>query len=105
MAAHGGNAFLEKVSRLISKEHGKPVLKPNRPLALRDAVANRKLKKGGKTRNATLQQLQTNRTQNILFLNASVLSHFLYRGNLYYRDVGDDGLLEAKRLCRCPLLK
>lgn len=50
MAAYGGNAFQEKVSRLLSREHGKPVLKPNRTLALRDAVANRKLKKGGKTR-------------------------------------------------------
>lgn len=50
MAAYGGNAFQEKVSRLLSREHGKPVLKPNRALALRDAVANRKLKKGGKTR-------------------------------------------------------
>lgn len=48
MAAQGGVVFQEKVSRLLSRQDGKPVLKPNRPLALRDAVANRKLKKGGK---------------------------------------------------------
>lgn len=50
MAANGGIAFQEKVSRLLSREHGKPVIKPNRRLALKDAVANRKPKKGGKTR-------------------------------------------------------
>lgn len=49
MAAQGGVSFQEKVSRLLSKEGGKPVLKPNRPLVLKDAVANRKLKKGGET--------------------------------------------------------
>ncbi|XP_026209448.1 coiled-coil-helix-coiled-coil-helix domain-containing protein 1 isoform X1 [Anabas testudineus] len=50
MAAQGGGVlFQEKVSRLLSKRDGKAVLKPNRPLALRDAVANRKLKKGEAT--------------------------------------------------------
>lgn len=49
MAAQGGIVFQEKVSRLISRQNGKPVLKPNRTLALRDAVANRKLKKGEAT--------------------------------------------------------
>ncbi|KAM3606932.1 uncharacterized protein V6R79_025877 [Siganus canaliculatus] len=49
MAAQRGIVFQEKVSRLISKENGKPVIKPNRTLALRDAVANRKLKKGEAT--------------------------------------------------------
>ncbi|XP_020482721.2 coiled-coil-helix-coiled-coil-helix domain-containing protein 1 [Labrus bergylta] len=56
MAAAGGAAggaagvlIQEKVSRLISKQNRKPVLKPNRPLTLRDAVANRKLKKGEAT--------------------------------------------------------
>ncbi|XP_035518961.1 coiled-coil-helix-coiled-coil-helix domain-containing protein 1 [Morone saxatilis] len=47
MAAQGGVAFQEKVSRLLSKHNGRPVLKPNRTLALRDSVANRKQKKGG----------------------------------------------------------
>ncbi|XP_041867151.1 coiled-coil-helix-coiled-coil-helix domain-containing protein 1 [Melanotaenia boesemani] len=46
MAAQGGVVFQEKVSRLLSKSNGKPVLKPNKTLALRDAVANRKLNKG-----------------------------------------------------------
>ncbi|XP_019959112.1 small ribosomal subunit protein mS37 [Paralichthys olivaceus] len=46
MAAQGGIQFQEKVSRLLSRHKGKPVLKPNRTLALRDAVANRKLQKG-----------------------------------------------------------
>ncbi|XP_028983070.1 coiled-coil-helix-coiled-coil-helix domain-containing protein 1 [Betta splendens] len=42
-------AFQEKVSRLLSRRDGKPVLKPNKPLVLRDAVANRQLKKGEAT--------------------------------------------------------
>ncbi|KAM9726490.1 small ribosomal subunit protein mS37 isoform 1-T9 [Menidia menidia] len=49
MAAQGGTAFQEKVSRLLSRNNGKPVLKPNRSLVLRDAVANRKPKKGEAT--------------------------------------------------------
>lgn len=49
MAAQGGVLFQEKVSRLLSKHNGKPVIKPNRTLALRDAVANRKPKKGEAT--------------------------------------------------------
>ncbi|KAA8584128.1 small ribosomal subunit protein mS37 [Etheostoma spectabile] len=49
MAAQGGVLFQEKVSRLLSRHDGKPVLKPNRPLVLRDAVANRKPKKGEAT--------------------------------------------------------
>lgn len=45
----GGCVIQEKVARLLSKQqHGKPVLKPNKPLALKDEVANRKPKKGGK---------------------------------------------------------
>ncbi|XP_072292895.1 small ribosomal subunit protein mS37 [Eucyclogobius newberryi] len=39
----------EKVSRLLSRENGKPVLRPNRPLSLKDTVANRKLHKGEAT--------------------------------------------------------
>ncbi|XP_070696893.1 small ribosomal subunit protein mS37 [Pempheris klunzingeri] len=49
MAAQGGVQFQEKVSKLLSRQGGKPVLKPNRALALKDAVANRKLKKGEAT--------------------------------------------------------
>ncbi|GAA6228416.1 coiled-coil-helix-coiled-coil-helix domain-containing protein 1 [Lates japonicus] len=49
MAAQGGVLFQEKVSRLLSRRDGKPVLKPNRPLALQESVANRKLKKGEAT--------------------------------------------------------
>lgn len=48
MAAQGGVVFQEKVSRLLSRQDGRPVLKPSRGLALKDAVANRKLKKGGR---------------------------------------------------------
>ncbi|KAG7999857.1 Neurotrypsin, partial [Nibea albiflora] len=48
MAAQGGILFQEKVSRLLSRRDGKPVLKPNKSLTLQDAVANRKMKKGGK---------------------------------------------------------
>ncbi|XP_008319638.1 small ribosomal subunit protein mS37 [Cynoglossus semilaevis] len=46
MASNVGIEFLEKVSRLLSRQNKKPVLKPNRPLVLKDAVANRKLQKG-----------------------------------------------------------
>ncbi|XP_006808374.1 coiled-coil-helix-coiled-coil-helix domain-containing protein 1 [Neolamprologus brichardi] len=46
MATQGGIAFQEKVSRLLRGQNGKPVLKPNRALVLKDAVANRKPKKG-----------------------------------------------------------
>ncbi|XP_058507878.1 coiled-coil-helix-coiled-coil-helix domain-containing protein 1 [Solea solea] len=48
-AAQGGVLFQEKVSRLLSRKNGKPALKPNRPLVLKDAVANRKPKKGEAT--------------------------------------------------------
>lgn len=46
MATQGGIVFQEKVSRLLRGQNGKPVLKPNRALVLKDAVANRKPKKG-----------------------------------------------------------
>lgn len=49
MAALGGAAVQEKVSRLLSGQNGKPVLKPNRTLALKDAVAGRKPGKGEAT--------------------------------------------------------
>ncbi|XP_051280601.1 coiled-coil-helix-coiled-coil-helix domain-containing protein 1 [Dicentrarchus labrax] len=49
MAAKRGIAFQEKVSRLLSKQSGKPVLKANRSLSLRDTVADRKQRKGEAT--------------------------------------------------------
>uniref|UniRef100_A0A3Q3VZ47 Uncharacterized protein n=1 Tax=Mola mola TaxID=94237 RepID=A0A3Q3VZ47_MOLML len=49
MAVQGGTLFQENVSRLLGRQHGKPVLKPKRTLALGDPVANRKLKKGEAT--------------------------------------------------------
>ncbi|XP_071374357.1 small ribosomal subunit protein mS37 [Centroberyx affinis] len=49
MASQGGVAFQEKVSRLLGRQQGKPVLKPNKALALKDTVANRKMKKGEAT--------------------------------------------------------
>lgn len=51
MAAQaGGVAFQEKVSRLLRGGSGRPVLKPNKKLVLGDAVANRRLRKGGEDR-------------------------------------------------------
>lgn len=47
MAAQRGVLFQEKVSRMLSKQHGRPVLKPNKPLVLKDEVANRRVKRGG----------------------------------------------------------
>ncbi|KAL4641170.1 coiled-coil-helix-coiled-coil-helix domain-containing protein 1 [Arapaima gigas] len=44
-----GVALQQKLSRMLSKSMGKPVLKPNKPLALKDEVANRKMKKGEAT--------------------------------------------------------
>uniref|UniRef100_A0A3Q2T7B5 Coiled-coil-helix-coiled-coil-helix domain containing 1 n=1 Tax=Fundulus heteroclitus TaxID=8078 RepID=A0A3Q2T7B5_FUNHE len=49
MAAQGGAPFLEKVNKLLCRQNGKPVLKPNRPLVLKECVANRKPKKGEAT--------------------------------------------------------
>ncbi|XP_061915003.1 coiled-coil-helix-coiled-coil-helix domain-containing protein 1 [Entelurus aequoreus] len=49
MAAQGGTSFHLYVRRLLSKENKKPVLKPNKPLILGDAVASRKPKKGEAT--------------------------------------------------------
>ncbi|KAK3554173.1 hypothetical protein QTP70_019106 [Hemibagrus guttatus] len=46
MAMQSGYVIQDKVARLVSKQIGKPVLKPNKPLALKDEVANRKPKKG-----------------------------------------------------------
>ncbi|XP_061767126.1 coiled-coil-helix-coiled-coil-helix domain-containing protein 1 [Nerophis ophidion] len=45
MAGQGGIALQLYVRRLLSREKKKPVLKPNKPLILRDSVANRKPKK------------------------------------------------------------
>ena len=54
MAAQGsGVAFQEKVRRLLSKTHGKPVLKPNKRLALGDSVSKRKFRKEGKNSEAS----------------------------------------------------
>ena len=47
MAMQSGQAFQDKVARMLSREHGKALLKPNKPLVLKDEVANRKMKKGG----------------------------------------------------------
>nr|XP_023677327.1 coiled-coil-helix-coiled-coil-helix domain-containing protein 1 isoform X1 [Paramormyrops kingsleyae] len=44
-----GIALQQKLSLMLSKTVGKPVLKPNKPLALKDEVANRKMKKGEAT--------------------------------------------------------
>ncbi|XP_051937148.1 coiled-coil-helix-coiled-coil-helix domain-containing protein 1 [Hippocampus zosterae] len=49
MAAQGGIVFQEKVSRMLCKQNGKPVLKPNKPLVLKDSVTNRKPPKGEAT--------------------------------------------------------
>ncbi|KAG8435087.1 hypothetical protein GDO86_013155 [Hymenochirus boettgeri] len=45
MAAQG-MSLQEKVAKLLSRRNGKPVLKPNRTLALADSVANRKPRLG-----------------------------------------------------------
>ncbi|XP_007258776.2 coiled-coil-helix-coiled-coil-helix domain-containing protein 1 [Astyanax mexicanus] len=34
------------LSRLLSRERGKPILRPNKPLVLKDEVANKKTEKG-----------------------------------------------------------
>ncbi|XP_069578701.1 small ribosomal subunit protein mS37 [Brachyistius frenatus] len=49
MAAQGGVLFQEKVSRLLNRQGRRPDLKTNRPLVLRDAVADRRPPKGEAT--------------------------------------------------------
>ncbi|XP_028844436.1 small ribosomal subunit protein mS37 [Denticeps clupeoides] len=46
MAAQGTTALQQKVSKLLSRQHGRPVLKPNKPLVLKDEVASRKMRRG-----------------------------------------------------------
>ncbi|XP_023863187.1 small ribosomal subunit protein mS37-like [Salvelinus sp. IW2-2015] len=46
MAMQGGTALQEEVIRMLSRKQKKLVLKPNKPLSLKDEVANRKIKKG-----------------------------------------------------------
>ncbi|KAM9365214.1 small ribosomal subunit protein mS37 [Pholidichthys leucotaenia] len=46
MAGQGGSALLDKVRWLLRRDKRKPALKPNKPLVLRDAVANCKPKNG-----------------------------------------------------------
>ncbi|XP_041032318.1 coiled-coil-helix-coiled-coil-helix domain-containing protein 1 [Carcharodon carcharias] len=48
MAAAGGNVQA-RVAWLVSRQHGRPVLKPNKPLVLADRVANRKSRLGEAT--------------------------------------------------------
>ncbi|KAK1791830.1 hypothetical protein P4O66_013812 [Electrophorus voltai] len=36
----------DKVARLLSRERGRPALKPTRPLVLKDEVSNRRMKRG-----------------------------------------------------------
>ncbi|MEE6488466.1 hypothetical protein FKM82_015235 [Ascaphus truei] len=40
------NSLHNKIAKLLSRRHGKPVLKPNRPLVLANAVGNRKPRLG-----------------------------------------------------------
>ncbi|XP_063048307.1 coiled-coil-helix-coiled-coil-helix domain-containing protein 1 [Engraulis encrasicolus] len=49
MASKSVTDVSEKLARLLSRENGKPVLKPNKPLVLKDEVANRKMRKGEAT--------------------------------------------------------
>ncbi|XP_016093559.1 coiled-coil-helix-coiled-coil-helix domain-containing protein 1-like isoform X2 [Sinocyclocheilus grahami] len=44
-----GSVIQEKVAKLLSRQNGKPVLRPIKPLALKNDVASRKLKKGEAT--------------------------------------------------------
>ncbi|OCT71913.1 coiled-coil-helix-coiled-coil-helix domain-containing protein 1 [Xenopus laevis] len=47
--ASQGISLQDKVAKLLSRRNGKPVLKPNRALALADTVANRKARLGEAT--------------------------------------------------------
>ncbi|KAG5266641.1 hypothetical protein AALO_G00234510 [Alosa alosa] len=49
MASKSVTALEEKVNQLLSRTNGKPVLKPNKPLVLKDEVANRKMRRGEAT--------------------------------------------------------
>ncbi|KAJ8248454.1 hypothetical protein GJAV_G00242190 [Gymnothorax javanicus] len=47
--ASQGTALQQKVGRLLSRQLGKPTLKPNKPLVLKNEVANRAPEKGEAT--------------------------------------------------------
>ncbi|XP_067828452.1 coiled-coil-helix-coiled-coil-helix domain-containing protein 1 [Heptranchias perlo] len=49
MAASGGGGLQARVARLVSRQHGRPVLKPNKALVLADRVANRRIRRGEAT--------------------------------------------------------
>ncbi|XP_043112257.1 coiled-coil-helix-coiled-coil-helix domain-containing protein 1 [Puntigrus tetrazona] len=44
-----GSAIQEKVARLLNRQNGRPALKPNKPLALKNEVASRRPRKGEAT--------------------------------------------------------
>ncbi|XP_059422491.1 coiled-coil-helix-coiled-coil-helix domain-containing protein 1 [Carassius carassius] len=44
-----GSVIQEKVAKLLSRQNGKPVLRPIKPLALKNEVASRSLRKGEAT--------------------------------------------------------
>lgn len=73
MAVQSGYVIQEKVARLLSKQLGKPVLKPNKHLALKDEVANRKPKKEGKERVCYLLELSVNDEFNLSSTNVQML--------------------------------
>jgi len=60
----GGIGLQEKVARLVSKQQKRPVLKPNRPLYLKDSVANKKPKKGEATCITEMSQMMVCWKQN-----------------------------------------
>lgn len=72
------SAIHEKVSKLLSKTNGKPVLKPNRALVLKDKVGNRKPKKGEATCITEMSLLMTCWKQNNFVDNlcSSEVQHF-----------------------------
>nr|XP_055026847.1 coiled-coil-helix-coiled-coil-helix domain-containing protein 1 [Misgurnus anguillicaudatus] len=49
MAMQSGSVIQEKVAKLLNRQHGRPVLRPIKPLALKNEVANRRLRKGEAT--------------------------------------------------------
>ncbi|XP_056616955.1 coiled-coil-helix-coiled-coil-helix domain-containing protein 1 [Triplophysa dalaica] len=49
MAMQSGSVIQEKVAKLLSRQQGRPVLRPIKPLALKNEVANRRLRKGEAT--------------------------------------------------------
>lgn len=77
----------------------KPVLKPSKPLILANRVGERRRDRGGEQSQPEAEGCRGAAGWEGWEVRASYMAespHVPCRGDLYHRDVGDDGLLEAE---------